>query len=166
VPLTPAAAVEAIVLEVGVAAAIFTVFFVVFWRRLQSERDRQWEAEWRRLPWRDRLRIARTVSRGQAVADPRQAMLAAGAARNQRRTMEVLPDVWRVHALIGAIFTVLAVVTGELLVLVPGALWLAAAFEMRARARRLVRRLAEAERRNRAGALNPGGSSPRARRPR
>jgi hypothetical protein len=137
------------VLAIGIVAAIFGAVFVVYWRRVQVVRDREWEARWRQLAWRDRIRIGRTVSRGKRLTDPHEALLAADAARSQRRVIEVLPDVWPLHAGLGAILVTLALVAGELPVLAVAALWFATGLATRAWRRRLIRRLEQGERRNR-----------------
>jgi hypothetical protein len=63
---------------------VILVVTVVRYRQLSQGRDREWEREWKELPRRDQMRIAKAVRGGEAVG-PGEERLALGSARFQRR---------------------------------------------------------------------------------
>ena len=118
-------------------------------------RHDEWDQTWRSLPKEQRRRVARSVARGEAVSDPRDASLALELIHKRERQLQVGRSRWfarfltRRHVVILVCFAVLGVlVTRDYLVI---GIALRAALNLvavQAFLRRTERKMAEARRNN------------------
>jgi hypothetical protein len=138
-----------------VFGVLFTLFFLVEWRRMRSRRagDPGWGRAMKETSWRDRRRIANQVRQGKRLDSPREARLAVGMAEEQRRLMGgSMSGASRLRLLLGAILVVLGLVAMEIGVAALGVIILVIGLTSRTHENRLTERLQRAEELNRAQA--------------
>jgi Flp pilus assembly protein TadB len=131
--------------EIVFFAIAFAVAFPLLYAYLRRQQEPEWEARWNQLPQAQRQHIKDAVQRGEPLADPEEAELGAGFARQQRAASALFSQTRIVHLVLATILLLVALVGGSPLLLVLIALLLAFLIWVAYRERLTKRNLERAE---------------------
>lgn len=131
-----------------VLAIVLSIAAIVHVRRRRGEFDSEWERRWYALPRGERRRIARAAQRGEMLADPDEAELAAGSASRQRPLGSYIGGRGWILIAGGLLLVVAAAAGGSVPLVALGGTIAALGVGMLLHGRRLAENLERAERLN------------------